>query len=342
VPGNVPKEDPDMRKIIPFICALAALAIPATAAASGANSSAQKHELKMYKVEKFVSIDAIDYDSEIMLACNGDDIAVDGMWRVDRVHYNEQIHDFPFNEYDSVTVFRSFSSDEGEWTFGVRNDTEEPAQVKLWITCLGRWTESAEGDSHKHQFTVSSLRTHDDVLAEDSVTELDAGDETCAGDELAVATGFDVEGAAAVKLYKVWPADPHARGWKLGFYAPEDPKVTTSVRCLQSRTSKAGVKNHRHAFRWRLAQFTTSLSKDYHHTPKQDCGEVEKALIGAFDIRGSYSWGAGFDSHWLWYLGMEPQLKSRVFHVWNHSDTTAYNAKFGAICFNDKTGNRIL
>jgi hypothetical protein len=332
-----------MRKTITSICALLALALPTTAIASGANSSAQKHDLKMYKVEKSISLDAVDYDDQIDLSCDGSDIAVDGMWRVEEVHYNPQIHDFPFNNYDSVTVFRSFSVGESTWRFGVRNDTEDQAQLKLWATCLGRSTEGAEEDRHTHSFTVSGR--HDDTvtLAADSVTELDAGDTTCDSDEIIVATGFDVSDAEFVKLYRSWPGDASMRSWNLGFYAPDDPQVTTSARCLKFRTSKAGTKNHRHGLNWHLSQFTTSLApSSYAHKVKQSCGDLEKALIGAFDIKGSYPWGAGFNAHWLWFMGMEPQIKSRVFHVKNHHASASYNAKFGAICVNDRTTNRFF
>lgn len=330
-----------MRKLIISLGSLLALALPATAVAAGTNSSAQKHELRMYKVERFVAVDAVDYNDQVDLSCNGDDIAVDGMWRIEEVHYNPQIHEFAFNRYADVSVFRSFSTGDGDWRFGVRNDTEEVAQVKLWVTCLGRSTEGAE-EGHRHDFTVTPLRESTVALAAGSVTELDAGNETCAADEVGIAAGFDVAAAAPVRLYRSWPGRADLRSWKLGFYAPEDPNVTTSLRCLNFRTTRAGVRNHRHALRWRLAKFTTSLSKDYVHTPKQDCGQIEKALIGVFDIRGSYGWGAGYGDHWLWFLGMEPQIKSRVFHVWNHSKTNAYQATFGAICVNDKSGNRIL
>ena len=68
------------------------------------------------------------------------------------------------------------------------------------------------------------------------------------------------------------------------------------------------------------------------------CGQTEKGLLGAFDIRyGHDDWTADYDSHQLWYIGMEPQLKSRVFHIWNHSDDTDYKALLGLVCFDDRT-----
>jgi len=125
--------------------ALVALAVLPAASAFAGNSAggvAQRHLLDMYKVEQFVGLDAGDSADGLQVKCPNGDYAVDGMWRIDQVNFNAQIDDQgPFgdwNRYNGVDVFQSESVAKDTWEFTLVNNTDEDAQAKVWVTCLGR------------------------------------------------------------------------------------------------------------------------------------------------------------------------------------------------------------
>jgi hypothetical protein len=319
--------------------ALAVLALlPASSAmADGTGGAASRHLLDMYKVEQFVGLDAGDSADGLQLQCPNGDYAVDGMWRIDQVNFNAQIDDpgpyGDWNRYNGVDVTQSESVAKDTWEFTLVNNTDEAAQAKVWITCLGRQTAP---DTYRHKLTMSDLHSATDYIAPGDVRELNAGNYKCAPDEIVVAHGFNTDGGV-VKMYRSWPDGNSLRRWEFGFYGITDPNVSTSVRCLKIQTDWAGPKNHRHSLRVRFRQNQPTLTPDFVNAVKVDCGDTEKGLLGAFDVRYPRNWGADYDSHQLWYLGQEPQIKSRVFHIQNHSDSTPYNAMIGLVCFDDRT-----
>lgn len=306
---------------------LAALVLLALAPAASADS--HEHHLGMYKVERFQSLFGGDGVDNLKVKCDNGDYAVDGMWRVDSVDQNED----DWTPYNAVEIYRSESTAKDTWAFSIANESDGQAQIHLWVTCIGRKT--APG-THRGKLALSDRFTSTQAIPADAVWLLDAGEKTCPSGEIAVARGFASEGDAALKMFKSWPADPTMRRWVLGFYAPGDSDVSTSVRCL--KLAVAGSRSHGHTLSTTFRQTTAAVAKGAVTQAQITCGDAEKGLLGAFDVRGSRSdWGADFDSHGLWYVGQEPQLKSRVFHVWNHTETASYEADFGAVCFGDRT-----
>ncbi len=294
--------------------------------ASGTSSTAQKHVLGFYKAEKFVEIDGGDYDDTITLGCKPGDLALDGMWRVDNVPFNAQLNEpgpGPFadwNTYNAVSVQASYSGEKDRWNFAFRNDAEDPAQLHIWVTCL-------DNKTRRPRATTTSTRSRSATPSRTRSTWAPARrPRTTRGRRSARPApspwpGYWADGGP-VKIYRSWPKDS-LRGWRMGFYAPEaDPTVHTRVRCLTISSSKAGSKNHWHRLVTDLEQFSTSVGRNRTWAIKQDCGEQSKALVGAFDVRLWHSWTGHYDAHKLWFLGMEPQLKSRVFHVRNINPAT--------------------
>lgn len=336
----------------PLIAVVAALslAIPATASANGSGYHggsqnldselvAQRHGLDMYKVEQFVDLQENDEIDGLQLKCAHGDYAVDGMWRVDQVNFNFQIDDpgpwGDWNRYNGVDVTESRSVAKDTWSYTFLNNTAEKAQAHVWITCLGRQTQSAEHDAHKHAITLSDRYDHTDLIGAGEVAEVDAGAHKCDNGEIVVAPGFIVPDGV-IKLYRSWPS-ANLRKWRIGFYTTGDPNVTTSIRCLKVKTEKTS--GHRHTLQVRFRASSISVKRHFVDQLKVDCGQTEKGLVGAFDILGDHDWDAGYEDHMLWYIGQEPQIKSRVFHVWNHDDSE-WDGDFGLVCFDDRVSRR--
>jgi hypothetical protein len=336
-----------LRRLVP--CAIVALAAltPAAALASGGGSTAQRHQMYMYKAEKSLSIDANDVISDEQLSCSNGDYAIDGMWRIDQVNFNAQIDEEgpfgPWNVYNGVDLGESRSFDKSTWTYTIRNNSDEDAQVHLWITCLNKKTQGAEGDNHKHTLSISSLYTDSGTtIAGGTPTVFQAGSHQCDNDQIAVAPGFSVNDGTA-KIYRSYPSDgDKLTNWELGFYVSDPTTITTSVRCLDRASSSAGARPHRHKLVIRFRESGPSLPKSYVSHPRVTCDDHGKGLLGAFDVRAGYGWGSDYDSHALWFLGMEPQIKTREFHIFNHHPTADYSPDLGLVCVNDRIGSRFF
>lgn len=306
---------------------------------AGQGIGSQSHLLDMYKVEQFVGLAAGDMADGLQVSCPNGDYAVDGMWRIDQVNFNDQIDMEgpygPWNRYNGVDVMESQSVATDTWEFTLVNNTDEDAQAKVWITCLGRQTAP---DTYRHRLILSDLYTDTRHVGVGDAQEVYAGDHTCASDEVVVAPGFDSD-SGTVKLYRSWPDGNGLQRWTLGFYGITDPNVTTSARCLKLTTDYqgSGSKRHRHKLRVRFRQAQPKLYRGQVSQVKVDCGQTEKGLVGAFDVRADDSWTGDYDGHRIGYLGQEPQIKSRVFHLMNLDDSTDYRAMIGLVCFDDRT-----
>src|SRR4051812_23321732 len=129
------------RLIMGAAMVLAVAALPASASAV----TATKHHLDMYKAEQHITLP--EYDSgTYTLSCPNGDIAADGMWRIDEVGpYNAQLADddeLPWNIATGVSVLAAFPSGNSTYTYKFSNNTSETAQLKIWVTCLGKKTSA--------------------------------------------------------------------------------------------------------------------------------------------------------------------------------------------------------
>lgn len=324
---------------------LAALAlIPAAAHAAGSGSTAERHQMSMYKVEYDMSLDAVDVQST-QLDCNGKDLALDGMWRVTYTDFNPQLDDEAppggWNDYNGVHVWDSHSVGQGKWRFKIYNETSETAQVKLWITCLNYKVAPADRDAHRQTLSIGPLETANHTFGGHTPVSVKAAQHTCPSDTIAVAPGFELT-QGNVGVWRSAPHHPNLRSWSWGFYQQGPTKVTTSIRCLDLPSSTTATPSHFHRLVVTARSHTVATQPGIVNHVKFDCSPYEKAMVGIFDIRLGNAWGSPWDQHFLWFLGMEPQIKSREFKIWNVDAVTPWTARFGAVCVNDRIGRRVL
>lgn len=329
------------------ICLAAALALSAPPAwAGGSGSTAQRHQVHMYEVERLVDLDATDYADGVQVGCLNGDLALNGSWVVNRVDHNPQLDDpapdgGEWNTYNGVDVTESQSTaDPSTWSFSVSNNSDEAAQVHVFITCIDRLVQPAEGDSHRHLVRLGAKQTASAVVPAGSVETIRAGGARCDGRSVAVAAGFYVP-RGAIKLWRSAPGRG-LRTWQLGVYAPGDPEVRTSIRCLQIDTGPGGAHGHTHPLKVAERSRDHELAPGQIDQPNPSCGEQEKGMHDVFDVRPDDGWGAAYDEHRLWFLGDQPQIKTRAFFIQNTSEDTSYTARLGALCFNDRVGRRQL
>jgi hypothetical protein len=317
---------------------------PAAAHASGSGSTAQRHQMSMYKVEYDMSLDAVDVQST-SLACDGKDLALDGMWRVTYTDFNAQLDDEAppggWNDYNGIQVWDSHSVGPGTWRFTVYNNTSETAQVKLWVTCINYKVQPAEGNAHRHHLNLGPLKTANHTFSGTTPVSVKAANFTCPSDTIAVAPGFEVT-QGELRVWKSAPFNASISAWAWGFYQQGTTKVTTSVRCLDLASSTDSTPAHFHRLVVTARDQMVSVPADKVSEIKADCSDYEKAMLGIFDVKLGNSWTSPFSGHFLWFLGMEPQIKSRVFKVWNVDASTSWTGRFGAVCFNDRIGRRVL
>lgn len=333
------------RRIIWSACAALALAPPAGHAA-GSGSTAERHQMSMYKVEEDLSLDAVDIGTT-SLSCRDGDYAVDGMWRIAHTDFNPQLDDEApeggWNAYNGIQPWDSHSVGASTWRFTLYNDTSETAQVKLYVTCLNARVAPADRDAHTHRLTVGPLETAGHTLSATSPAIVQAGDFDCPAPAIAVAPGFEVT-RGDLRVFRSAPAASSLRAWEWGFY-PQAPatRVTTSIRCLRlASTADGATRRHFHRLVVREREGAIDVPADTTADLTAQCSPYEKGLIGIFDVRPDAAWTAPMGGHRLWYLGMEPQIKSRVFKVWDTDADTSWAGRFGLVCVNDRIGRRVL
>lgn len=324
--------------LTPFLAVLS-MAEPATAAVGP-----RPHEVYMYKVEKHVDLSGEYPDNyfDDTLSCYGNDIALDGMWRVD--HVDQANPPETFGDERDVTVHGSYSDsvNPSTWHFEIENFADGNAQLKLWVTCIRAQTEKAHG--HKH-----SIQLKPNYYVHSSV---DPGGpfyyDECGPGYYAVAPGFHFVGAYQNRYNRIvgsWPTSSE-QGWQWQFVVG-DPSVRVDVayRCLSDRVSSYGSpKAHTHELpiEWRPSSggggFNTHLTTHGMQDKQLSCDDgyhgawyqSYKAMVGSFWI-----WDPGY----VWFLGMDPRPKTRNFRFWYESGGT--DISLGTLCIRSRTGKQI-
>jgi hypothetical protein len=345
-----------------------ALAVGALALLPGAASAntATKHLLDVYKVEQHVTLTEGQQLTGFKVNCNPGDFATDGMWRVDHVSYNPQVDDQgPYDRNNAVYVPEAYASNWDEYTFSVHNHSEDQVQVKFWVVCLGKKTAP---DTERHDLTADVTTTHTDTITGAGVLT-GSGGTPCPSGQVAIAPGYQVTTPAGghVKLFQSYPDSSQQHSWNWGFYVEDVAGVTiqTSFRCLSLKTVSTNSHHHLLKVAFRPSYFGQQTAvHNKVNALKVDCGELEKGIVGAFDTRYLQNWDEHFtdqfptaagpsdyssldppashsNHHWLWYLGQEPQPKSRVFHIWNSDPSTDYQVRLGLLCIHVRTTSKI-
>jgi hypothetical protein len=334
-------------RLILLACAIAlgALALPSSALAG------QSHLLKLYKVEKHVDLQG--QDDTYTVTCPNNDLALQGMWRVDDV---EQDNDFfdpgpggswgttsppASNDHADWDVLRSVrpvevqASSDSSYDFQFTPLSGGDAQLKLWVTCLGHDAESVSGHTVSWQITnpfSSGTVTVSNPSAASSQTSA-----TCPSGFVSVQPGFSItEGDADLTRFESSTGD---RVWNWQFDNVQwDPvsnnfKYAVSSACLELRSSTASSgPAHRHRIVKKTAnKFAPSniLTNRVSEVQAQ-CGELYKGMLGGWNYH------AHFND--LYFLGMDPRIKIRAFKFISRNGYGPTTASIvSLLCFKDKT-----
>jgi hypothetical protein len=330
-----------------FTIALAVLAAAALAGPSSAFAG-KSHLLGVYKVEKHLDLEG--EEGSYTLSCEGTDIAIDGMWRIDNV---DQDNGFvygspPFSSLDpawdvlkSVEVVDAYASSDSTYTFKFVPQSGGDVQGKLFLFCLPRQTTQTAG--HQHTWYLHSQAVSVPAIFAPGDVPVVNGNSPCSAGEIAIQPGIKGTSGSG-HLYERWSnAAPGSNvdqplSWSISAI-PGIDGYTYAVNwsCLRLKSSSYPIATPNHAHRivpkWRPINVSPSsvnetLPANAVSNPQVICGEHYKAALGSFRITGS-----PYDH---WYLGMDPRPKSRVFKMLNDT-ALAGTAQFGAVCFKDST-----
>lgn len=301
------------------VTVLAVLALAFAAAPAHAGGS---HLLKLYKVEQHIDLEGEDgfYD----LSCNGTDIAVDGMYRIDQV---DQDNDFTRIELlRGVWQTAAYPTSDSSYRFQFTPTLGGDVQVKLWLTCLGRLSEPAQG--HQHTWSLTQQQIADPHLAlAAGVHQFNHGAGDCAASEIAVQPGWRLDSPTGGQIvpFRSWPT-VNFRNWSIALLASQASDVTLFRSCLSLRSSLVNSHRHRIVDLYRpnfggsqrfLPIFDNRRDQDLH------CGDHYKAMVGGWWID---------DPYFVWWFGMEPRPKTRTFWF-GHEGGGSNTVYLGAHCF---------
>jgi hypothetical protein len=370
-----------------------ALVAATSASADAATLKRHKHEVTMYKVEKYIKLAGVgtttvgDSPSQFLKCSSSSDSVLDGMWVVDHVdQYNPPNPDpadpddngFPtipsgptvtgghYNDERDVWVRASYPDlvDNSQWNFRFENKAYGDAQLHVYITCIKGSTEQA--DSHSHAINVHNIGGSGTWLTSgpagqfaptggvwnDDDNEADTGYNSsaapgspygaCGSNEYFVAPGFEFDTGYARLLGS---APVGFTGWQWRF-AISHWDATSHLRlfgkCISNRTGFAGSPSHQHGIGMKhLGLKLKNNPYGDRRTFSYSCDEDDSSMHGYKAMVGSFWMNNYWNRHW--FLGMEPQPKTRVFHFWNQewSHNTA-DVFVGVFCVNSRTSNPLI
>ena len=332
-----------MRKrtiILGAIAALAAMAMPSAA-------SAKAHLLKLYKVEKHV--DLTGQDDVYTVSCNGTDLALDGMWRIDNVDQDNDFVYAPFPtgspRFDvqrSVRPVEARPTSDSDYEFAFTPTSGGDVQIKLWVTCLGRQTSP---NGHFVTWSISNQAT----FSADDAGNQDVTSSSCPTGYIVVQPGFQVtQGDADLVTSRPSTKADSAWQWRWDYVAGSPFQADLFRSCLDLRSgpsNQAPPAQHHHRivkhFRsndpnlpWSGTAVSSpaTVKKNSISEVTLHCGDLYKGMVGGWD-HGFGSPGYGK----LWYMGMDPRIKSRSFKWINIDPVNDYRANLYLVCFKDKT-----
>jgi hypothetical protein len=319
------------------VVALSLAALPASASAV----TATKHHLDMYKVERHITLPEFD-TTETDLSCPHGDIVADGMWRVDEVGpFNPQLADPDELEHwgpsgwhlgNGVDALWAYPSSNTTYSFKFRNNTSENAQLKLWVTCIGKTTAP---DTFVHQLQTTPIGSVDHNGLPGSDPEY--GDGACSANDIVISPGFKInQGSAYLTASYPGPGPNgtrHVNKWTWKFHVTQaNTNLTVYARCLSGLTAVAGPKSHQHRI---YAYFKDAPVQHFDKTKgvwehQISCGDEQKGLVGGFDLsHGVYN----DENTWWWWLGMDPRIKTRAYKTYGAGPGGSYYL----VCVNDRT-----
>ena len=326
--------------VLGAIAALAAMALPSAA-------FGKAHLLRLYKVEQHA--DLVGQDTKYTVQCPDGDLALDGMWRIDNVDQdndyvfpNFSLGDPAFDVLRSVRPVESQAIDPSTFEFAFNPTSGGDVQVKLWVTCLGKKTAP-----NGHFVTWS--------ISPGSTKPVSVGTPTTTGgcpNGIVVQPGFIVNtGDADLMTSRPTDASDTTWAWKWDNFDPGPPAFTGTVswNCLDLTSSfnQPAAPHHRHRIVKQFrsndplyappAAVPSSPPLILHHAVREatmHCGDHYKGMVGGWDAQYNNPLN-GYGS--LWYLGMDPRIKSRSFKWINSHASTDWRPNLYLVCFKDKT-----
>lgn len=319
------------------------------------------HDLRLYKVEKQVTIES-DGEVESVSCTSSNDYALDGMWRIDHVDYDEDVLFKDLITSTDVLQAENDSADKSKYNFAFTKNAIGRVQLKVFIVCLENRTASDSG--HTHGFTVSSQRTitatnlaagdhtfgdqgsvasdFPFAVAGGPATDQDAGSagyQPCAPNEVVVSPGFvvtpntgtEVPDAYGRPIASTLAQSTNRNSWfwkfRIGTTTPT-VNVKVSVRCLKIKVGPASSGPSKHKL---IVKRNKDVTKTFNANKVSEqsliCGDQYKAVVAGWKL---------VDPDFTWFLGMDPRLKSRAYRVFN-SDSVSHDVALTALCFNYRT-----
>jgi len=334
------------RVLLGALIAAFALVIPTSAFAS--------HDLGIYKVEKHLDLDSDEISATV--SCTPGDYALDGMWRIDHADQDDDdIYSTSLGRavdvvsaYPSIGNGLSSSGHRDAYNFTFEKNAIGRAQVKMWVVCIGQNTHQTNG--HSHALTVTPHQS----LA----TPAGAFDTTatpCPTNTFISTPGFNINpttGDPNPLLGHVSTdiMSSNMRNWSWYIDTSQDggaPTIDYYWSCVSRKLVANGGENHKLVYR-HDGQTTTAInptgSNEGWQTVRQSCGAAYKAVVAGFtfpfvntfhDPNPDFPF-ASYPEPFLWFLGMDPQPKSRDFRF-DNADSVAHNVTTDLICLNYRT-----
>jgi hypothetical protein len=325
------------------IAALAAMALPSPAQAGKA------HLLKLYKVEKHLDLEG--QDQTYTVTCPGNDLALDGMWRVDDVEPDPDYYgdDLPGGSWStsstvldhtdwdllrSVRPVKVARSSNSSYAFEFTPASGGDVSMKLWVTCLGDTSETIGSHTVSWQITNPNAPGGSQVITTNAAFTTPASSNVTSGacpvGFIVVQPSFVVTAGDADLVASYPTANATRWTWKFESLLPGF-SATVSWKCLELR-SQAAPDGHKHRIVRRMASLfiPNAIAAASVGEKQAICGEHYKGMIGGWD----YS-GVGFFDQ-LYFLGMDPRIKHRAFKFINRNGAPKVPDLY-LVCFKDKT-----
>jgi len=331
------------------------LAIPASAFAG--------HDLGIYKAEKHLDLNSDE--TQVDVNCYGNDYALDGMWRID--HGDQDDDDISVTAIGrAVDVREAYPVDSADsdakfdgYHFFFDKNVIGRAQVKVWALCIKSQTEQSGGHSHSIPFVpaagypkkfTAAAGPPPGYSAWPGTTGTFSDANACPSNTFVSTPGYKVTPSGtdpvpyAEHLGEDWPTSVSGWSWIMDLSQDSNAKVDFYLSCVSRKLPAAGGERHKLVYRLQGPEDNT-LAPNRVSTKRISCAAHYKAVVAGFSLFPGWAnqadpspdFASFFTPNW-WYLGMDPQPKSRDFKFLNATGVAATNkAHLKAICLNYRT-----